>query len=359
MDNSFDRRSFLQKGIALAGVAGACLWPSNAEAASKNRENLLKIPAIDTHTHYLTAEYRQALLRHSSKGHEADGLPTPIWSLEKHLEKMDRWHIGFAWLSLASPHPHWGDPKETTELVRGLNEFGNEIVKKYPDKFALFASLPLPDLESSLEELHYCEKNLQVAGYKLPTNIAGHYPGDSLYEPILDELNRLKAVVIFHPNTPRFASAIPEVPLAVVEYMLETTKSISNLIIQGLVERYKGIRWVIPHAGALLPSLVERLEGMKTLIANYKGGKVIDMMKSFASLYFDLAGFPFPNQLYGLLQMTSCEHLLYGSDWPYALDNFCTEQRKRLVNSDLLDETQIEKILHFNASQLVEVKKRW
>ncbi|MBQ7529378.1 twin-arginine translocation signal domain-containing protein, partial [bacterium] len=49
MDNLFNRRSFLQKSITLAGAAGACLLPSEAKSAPSDRQHLLKIPSIDTH----------------------------------------------------------------------------------------------------------------------------------------------------------------------------------------------------------------------------------------------------------------------------------------------------------------------
>jgi predicted TIM-barrel fold metal-dependent hydrolase len=33
--------------------------------------------------------------------------------------------------------------------------------------------------------------------------------------------------------------------------------------------------------------------------------------------YFDLAGFPFPDQIWGLLRIVGPERLLYGSDYPF------------------------------------------
>lgn len=359
MTDNLDRRTFLQRGAALAGLAGACLLSSpETEARESSFDNadtaaaFKGLKVIDVHAHYLSPGYRRALVRHGQAGRESDGLPAPAWSAEAHLQLMEKLGAASAWVSLASPHPHWGDKKEAAEVVREFNEFGAELVKKYASKFVLFVTLPLPDIEDSLKELEYCRVNLPIGGFKLPTCALGHYPGDSAYEPVLKRLNELKAIVLLHPNAPRFPSAVPECPLAVVEYMLETTKAVANMAVQGVFKRYREIKWVVPHGGALLPSLVDRLAGMQGLISAYKGSKVNGLREDLRSLYYDLAGFPCPGQLAGLLQMTSPDHLLYGSDYPYAFEAYIAENREKLLNSQLLSAGNLKNILRHNAEGL-------
>ena len=357
MTDNLDRRTFLQRGAALAGLAGACLLSSPETEARESSDNVdtaafkgLKV--IDVHSHYLSPGYRKALLRHGQAGKESDGLPAPAWSEEAHLQSLEKYGIASAWISLASPHPHWGDKLEAAETVREFNEFGAGLVKRNGRSFVLFATLPLPDIDEALKELEYCRKNLPLGGFKLPSSALGHYPGDSAYEPVLKRLNELKAIVLLHPNAPRFPAAVPECPLAVVEYMTETTKAVANMALQGVLKRYKDIRWVIPHGGALLPSLVDRLAGMQGLISAYKGSKVEGLREDLRSLYYDLAGFPCPGQLAGLLQMTSPDHLLYGSDYPYAFEAYIAENREKLLNIPLLSAGNLKNILRHNAEGL-------
>ena len=349
----------MQKGAVLAGLAGAYIMSSPEaraeEAEHAEREGSLKgFRCVDVHAHYISPGYRRALLRHGLAGKESDGLPAPEWSAEKHLQSMEKLGISSTWISLASPHPHWGDKKEAAETVREVNEFGAGLVKKYDaSKFVLFVTLPLPDIDEALKELDFCRRNLPIGGFKLPTNALGRYPGDSAYEPILAKLNELKAVVLLHPSAPRFPAAVPECPLAVVEYLTETTKAVANMAVQGVFKRYKDIKWVIPHGGALLPSLADRLEGMQGLISAYKGSKVEGLREDLGSLYYDLAGFPCPGQLAGLLQLTSADHLLYGSDYPYALDGYISENKEKLLSSSLLKAGELKNILRHNAEKLL------
>lgn len=91
-------------------------------------------------------------------------------------------------------------------MAHKVNGEGAEIVRKYPDKFGLLASLPLPNVEDSIEEIKYVLDVLHVDGFTLPTNTLGIYLGNSCLDPVMAELNKRKAVVVLHPNKP---SSVP------------------------------------------------------------------------------------------------------------------------------------------------------
>lgn len=308
---------------------------------------------IDIHAHYLSEGYRAALLRHGSKGTESDGLPAPQWSIDAHLEMMSNLHIDRAFLSLASPHCSFGDPVETVELTREINSFGADIVKRYPKKFSLFATLPLPLIESSLAEINYSFDRLNAVGIKLPTNADGIYLTDERFSPIFDALNQRSAIVVLHPVTPSVNPVVPRnTPAAVVDYLVETTRAVSDMIINGLTARYSKIRWIIPHGGSLLPSIVDRLIGFQPLLKTKTNPDLPDIRAEFAKLYYDVAGFAVPNQLLGLLKMTDVEHILYGSDYPYAFPHFINGEMQKLLSTDILSETQQQNIFADNINRL-------
>ena len=305
---------------------------------------------IDIHAHYLSDGYRAALLKHGSKGSESDGLPAPQWSVDAHIEMMNNLGIERAFLSLASPHSYFGDDVETVELTREINEFGADIVKRYPQRFALFATLPLPLIDQSLTEIEHAFDQLNAVGIKLPTNAGGIYLADQRFEPIFNALNQRRAIVELHPVRPAVAPIVPRnTPTAVVDYLVETTRTVSDMILGGLTARFNQIRWIIPHGGALLPSLVDRLVGMKPLLPD----KSVDVRAEFARLYYDVAGFAVPNQLLGLLQMTTIDHILYGSDYPYAFPAFIGGEMQKLSSTDILNDQQRSKIFYRNAKELI------
>ncbi|GLP67455.1 hypothetical protein TUSST3_40770 [Streptomyces sp. TUS-ST3] len=104
---------------------------------------------IDVHAHYVTDSY---IAQARATGHDlADGMPWATWSIEAHLELMDRSGIDTALLSVSSPGPHFGDDG----AARDLNEEGARVVRDHPGRFGLFACLPLPDIDGALAEINY------------------------------------------------------------------------------------------------------------------------------------------------------------------------------------------------------------
>ncbi len=353
------RRSFIKSGIAVSGMLGlSSFFMSKALAAEKNflpeeSSPSGNMPCFDIHAHYVPAAYRQVLSEHGQAHAEADGLPIPEWSFDEHLAMMDRLNIATAMLSIAAPHFHFGDSPAAARLARKVNEEGAMLVSHSPNRFGLLASLPLPDVDNSLEELEYAFDILHADGIKLPTNSLGVYLGDTRLDPIFAELSRRKAVVVLHPVKP---SSVPSnvldgCPIPVVEYLIDTTRTVTNLILNGTLQRYPDIKLVIPHAGAFLPSLTDRLDGLKKILKP-KTGVLPDVRESLHQIYYDLAGFPVPLQLQALLQMTDPDHLLFGSDWPYAFEALCVNQKQQLLTTGLLTAELQRAIFHDNALAL-------
>ena len=135
---------------------------------------------------------------------------------------MEQLHISFATLSLSSPHLHMGDKTEAVETARNCNEYGVELAKRYPEKFALLASLPLPEIQESIQEIRYCRDVLGIHGFAMLTNYHGDYLGSELLDPVMEELNRQLTLVTIHPTLPwkNVPGAAEELPGPMMEYFL-------------------------------------------------------------------------------------------------------------------------------------------
>ena len=123
---------------------------------------------IDIHGHFFPPTYQQLLQRHHIEF--LDGEKAPIWSVERQWAYMERLHISFAVLSLSSPHLHLGDKAEAVETARGCNVYGAELSRRYPERFAALASLPLPEISESIQEIRYGREKLGICGFALLTN---------------------------------------------------------------------------------------------------------------------------------------------------------------------------------------------
>lgn len=277
---------------------------------------------IDIHTHYLPPAYN-AMLDRRGLDYLDGGMPRPEWSVDKHLQNMEELSIEKAYLSVSSPHPHMGDKMEAVETARGCNEFGAEIAGKYPGKFGVMASLPLPEIEESAAEVRYCAENLGIRSFCLMTNSRGVYLGDPLLDPVMEELNRFNAIVSLHPTQP---GAVPpgvceKLPLPLMEFFFDTSRTVVNMILNDIFRKYPDIRFIIPHAGAVLPVLADRLAGLPTVLPEFK---TIDVRGCLQNLYYDLAGLIFPTQLNNLKLLGIPEdHILYGSDGTFTPMSAC------------------------------------
>ncbi len=102
-----------------------------------------------------------------------------------------------------------------------------------------------------------------------------------------------------------------------VEFLFDTTRAVVNLVLNGVVARYPGVRIVVPHAGATLPVIADRVSAFSLVLDT---DPAADVLRDLAGLHFDLAGMPLPRQLDALLALTTLGHLHYGSDFPFTPD---------------------------------------
>jgi len=248
------RRSFLAGAGAL--LAAACLpavGPASAAAGPRRW--------IDVHHHFAPPGYREF---HSGLSNP-DGTPAVVpplnWDLARDLEDMDRAGTRTALLSMFVP-PQLGTPDSRARLARSINEGAARLRADHPGRFGSLASLPLPDIDTSLAEIAYAADTLKAEGFAVYTNTGDRWLGDRLFDPVYEELDRRKAVVFVHPTTANCCHALmPQVPEPLVEYGTDTTRAIASLVFGGTTTRFPGIRFIFSHGGGTMPFLIERFLG--------------------------------------------------------------------------------------------------
>ena len=193
----WNRRAVLTTGVAAGVLAsdarahgiGIGLQGEKSMTGSANR--------IDVHQHLLPPEFLAALDRHG-----ISAWAPAKWSVEGALAMMDEHQIATGILSLSTPGPHLGDNAEGRVLTRQVNERQAALVQSRPDRFGMFACVPLPDVDGALEAIRHAYDHLATDGVILLANSAGIYAGDPAFDPVMEELNRRNAVVFIHPGRP-------------------------------------------------------------------------------------------------------------------------------------------------------------
>jgi 6-methylsalicylate decarboxylase len=310
-----------------------------------------EIAAIDMHAHYVPPAYTRALARAGIE--RPDGFPyVPDWSAAAALAAMDALGIKVALLSISSPGVDLGSGTDQVQLAREVNDEGADVVRNHPGRFGLLASLPLPDVDAALEEIRRASDDLEADGFVLMTNYRGIYLGDPRFDEVMDELARRDALVALHPTSPPAADAVAlGRPAPLLEFPFDTTRAVVNLILNGTLRRRPRIRVLVPHVGAALPVLADRVHAFAAAFA--RDGEAVDVHAELRGMWFDTAGEPLPNALAALLRLAGSERIVYGSDLPFAPLLLVERGADRLLETDLLDETTRQALARGNALELV------
>ena len=275
---------------------------------------------VDVHSHAIVPVFRDYVNAHGAAQEET--FPLPAWDVERHLAFMDKMGIETSVLTLPAPLPLYGDREKSREIVRKANRAFHDIRARYPGRFLFCASLPLPDVEGALDEARYALEELRADGIRLATNSRGLYLGAPALDPVMRYLDSVHAVVILHPHRPDPVNEATTMatPLAVYEYPAETTRAFVNMLAHNVFRRFPNIRYVVPHCGSFLPLALPRIKSLLPALAQRGLFPDVDLETSLKQLYFDLAGAPTPEVVQTLLSITSPDHLLYGTDYPYVPD---------------------------------------
>ena len=285
---------------------------------------LLAQGIIDVHSHVIPAEYLSALKEENKLMDE--GFPLPKYDVERHLNWMDEAGVETSVLTLAAPQP------SSAAIVRQTNEVAARIKKEHPGRFMFCAALPLPNVEAAIREAKYALDTLKADGIKRATNVQGQYLGAPELDPLFALLNEREAVVILHPHRPEPVNreVMTQTPLAMQEYLSETTRAVTNMISRNVLARYNNIKVVVPHCGAYLPLAMPRMKSLTPVMQANKLVGEIDYEANLRPLYYDLAGAHSPEVIRTLLTITTPDHLLYGSDFPYAAPQVLTQGLTRM-----------------------------
>jgi 6-methylsalicylate decarboxylase len=272
----------------------------------------MNIHRIDVHTHLIPPFWAEELRSH---GGDPSGWGSPKWSPEAALRFMDEEGIRVSVLSLTAPGIEGWSGNERIDMARRVNDYGAALVQKHPDRFGYFATLPLPDVDASLAEMSRAFDVVGVDGVVLHSNFDGVYLADQLFDPLWEQLNRRSATVFVHPTTPPQMPMLAGVPGPLADYPAETTRTALNLVLKGHRIRFGSTKVILSHGGGFLPYAATRFAELSASLSS--GRSVESLARELQSFYFDTA-LVAPSGLPSLLAFAPPEHIVFGTDFPYA-----------------------------------------
>jgi predicted TIM-barrel fold metal-dependent hydrolase len=184
---SCTRRRFLG---AFAGFGAAAILADRLAGAQAPDKPF----RIDVHHHLSSPGFIAEI-----SGRRTGQVPLMKWTVAQSLEDMDQGGVATSILSISEPSVFFGNFDAARKLARETNEFGAKLIADHPGRFGMFATVPLPDIDGSLREIEYALDTLKMDGICMMTDYQGKFLGDPAFRPLLEELNRRKAVVYTHP----------------------------------------------------------------------------------------------------------------------------------------------------------------
>ena len=309
-DSSCDlSRRHLLTGIAALGVSGL-LPGADIFAAALNRPKTL----LDFHLHFGGGPPAQGQGRGTTPGGRRAN------SSQQVLEMMDEGGVAIGLLSQPGGAA-LGDAATAAKACRVINESMAKTVSEHPDRFGMFANLPLPDIDASLREIEYAMGALKANGVHLLTSYQSTlFLGDPKFDPVFEELNRRKIVVKTHPSGNACCQnllANTGIDGGLVELGTDTMRAMGRMVFSGAAEKFKDVPIIWSHAGGSMVAFVQRFYGEIENNPKLAEGVPKGPEYYLRRFFYDVAQAYHPVTLRALKTLVPMSQILFGTDFAY------------------------------------------
>lgn len=157
------------------------------------------------------------------------------------------------------------DPEWATVLARAYNTFLHaEYLTAAPARLKGMALIPLQDIQAAVAELRRAVTELGMVGAVLPAVGLRRAFGESYYDPVYAEAERLDCVLAVHGAPAQglgFDFFERLVEARVLSHPFSQMIQLTSIVLNGVLERFPRLRMAFMESGAgWVPFMLERLE---------------------------------------------------------------------------------------------------
>lgn len=247
-------------------------------------------------------------------------MPAQMFDVDTRLAAMDRQRVDVQVLAVPPPQFHYHVPRDVgVAFARLQNDGLLAVADARPERFSVFATLPLQDIDAAVAEIERVAAHPLVRGVEIGSNVNGTNLDDPAFEPLWEGLEARDLPVWVHPDQRSIAGADRISSYYLQNFIgipLESTIAIASLIFGGVLERHPGLRFGFVHGGGFAPYQVGRFDHGWAVRPEPKVR--IDRPPStyFGELYFDsLTHDRISLELLG--RRVGWDHVMLGSDFPF------------------------------------------
>jgi len=311
-----------------------------------------RVNTVDIHAHCVFREVADVIA-----GTEFDR-QFPDWYVlgDFRLGPMDERGIDVAALSVNNYWWYAADRNLAGAVVQTHDEGLSAWCKVHPDRFVALTSPAIQYPELAAEQVEYAVNELGTRGVSVGGTVLGEAPSLPKYDPFWAKVEELGVPVFMHPNDSIYLFREGGLPARgnqanILGNPFETTFFLSNMIFDGVFDRFPGLRVCGAHGGGYLLSYLGRTEvacaRTNANCVNQKQPSEYVREQILAdSMVFSAEG------LRHLVAEMGTSQIVYGSDqpfpWPDTMD--------LIVDADFLSDAEKVAILGGNLHRLLRIE---
>jgi 2,3-dihydroxybenzoate decarboxylase len=271
------------------------------------------------------------------------------------LREMDAAGIDMQVLSEAEPGAQNLAPDLAVSLARASNDLLADTVKRHPDRFAGFATLPTPDPAAAAKELERSVRELSFCGAMVHGSTNGHFLDERRFWPIFESAAALDVPIYLHPCTPQpavfdaYYKDYPQLGRAALGFGVEMAVQSARLIVSGVFDAFPKLQIILGHLGEALPFLLWRTND--TLARRSK------LKRSFREYFVDhfhittSGNFSQPALQCAIAEL-GIARILFAVDWPFQPNGTAVD----FIKDATLNPDEREQIFGANARRLLRIR---
>jgi uncharacterized protein len=328
---------------------------------------------IDIYTHVMLDRYKKALYKYADKFATEKAVQDKrhvLTDQAARLAKLEEFPDVVQVISTTMPPlEETVGPQEAADLARICNDEVAEMVAKQPQKYiAAIANLPLNNMDATLKEAERAIKQLGFKGVQIYTRLNGKSIGVDEMMPLYELMYKFDLPIWIHPMR---SSSQPDYATETVSYNqifsifgwpYDTTVAMTRLIFTGVFEKFPTIKFITHHCGGMVPFFADRIvvhynNGLERLGAKNFPGLTKHPLEYYRMFYADTALNGAPWALRCGLEFFGEDHVLFGSDAPYDIENGNLSVRLSIkaIEEMGVSESTKKKIYEGNARRLLHL----
>ncbi|OFZ71677.1 MAG: hypothetical protein A2W04_06540 [Betaproteobacteria bacterium RBG_16_64_9] len=324
---------------------------------------------IDIYSHLIPPKLKELVLEKQKTIREIT-TNVSLYDLDARFRVMDRYPDLVQVLTLPGATPdELAGPAGAAAMARRINDEMAELVDQYPYRFAGgVAVLPTSDIDASLKEIDRAINELKLRGILLRIPINGQPVDRPEFFPLYERMCQLNLPIWFHPQrSPRVPDYPDETESKYIIWHLwglvvESTYSMTRLVMSGVMEKYPNLKIIIHHCGAMVPYFSERITNHyhqsemrnKTQFTAELTQRPIDYFRKF---FTDTALIGNTSALMCAYGFYGAGQILFGTDSPFdaQLGDYGTRRTIEAIEAMDIPAADKKRIFEDNARELLRL----